>query len=190
MLPGATLQLHIDQQFARLGLESKRASLEIRQPRAQLQIVQRPARMEIDQGPGTLQIDGEDAWSALGRKPTGRMLAEIAEQDRQIGLQAIAEIAEKGDQLAQIHGSSIADLALQQQEKGILPAYQPDPPAQVHITYTPHPTRIHWQLGGAEISATPRPPEVQYHPGYVRAYLLQQNWIHFSVKGRYMHMIF
>jgi hypothetical protein len=190
MLPGSTLTLQITQQFARIGIEGERGKWEMCQPPAELQIEQKAAKMTIDQGPGVLEIDGEDARAALGHKSTARMIADIAAQARQVALQAIAEIAEKGDQLAKINGPTIADLALQAQEREPMPIDDAAPPSPVHISYTPHPTHIDWTLGGVKITVIPHPPEIHYTPGAVHVYVLQQNGIHIDVKGKYMDMTF
>lgn len=190
MLPGATLSLQITQQFAQLGLDIVKPKQEIRQPQADLEIRQVPAKMEIDQGPGRLEIDGEDARAALGQKSSLRMTADIARQAMQVAQQATGEIAAEGDQLAKIKGPTIADLALQRQNRGAMPIDDTAPPSQVHITYTPHPTQIQWIPGGTQISVNVHPPEIQYTPGAVHPYVLQKNWIHFDVKGQYMNMTF
>jgi hypothetical protein len=190
MLPSTTLTLQITQQFAKLGLDFEKAKLEIRQPHAELQIEQKPAKMTIDQGPGVLEIDGEDARAALGHKTFLRMNADIAAQARQVALEATGDIAAEGDQLAQINGPTIADLALQHQDMGPMPIDDAAPPSPVHLSYTPHPTHIDWVLGGAEITAIPHPPEISYTPGAVHPYVMQKNWIHIDVKGKYMDMTF
>lgn len=190
MLPSTSLSLQITQQFARLGLDFEKAKLEIRQSQAELQIEQKSAKMEINQGPGTLQIDGVDARAALGEKTCLRMTADIAAQVKQIVSEATGDIAAEGDQLAQINGPTIADLALLHQDMGPMPIDDTGPPSPVHISYTPHPTRINWVMGGAEITVIPHPPEIHYTPGAVHPYVMQKNWIHFDVKGKYMNMTF
>jgi hypothetical protein len=190
MLPGASLSLQITQQFAKLGLDIEKGKLEIRQPKAQLEITQKPAKMRIDQGIGVLQMDGEDRRAVVGLKSMSRMNADIARQALQISLEATGEISSEGDQLSQINGPTIADIALQKQETQLPPIYQPDSVGQVHITYNPHPTKIEWTLGGTQIDVKPQPPEIQFTPGGVHPYIMQKNWLHIDVKGKYMDQMF
>ncbi|MGZ4033050.1 MAG: DUF6470 family protein, partial [Tumebacillaceae bacterium] len=118
MIPSMSLNLTYSQQFAKIGIQVNQGKMELRQPHAELEITQKSAQMDIDQGLGTLEIDGEEAHAALGHKPTGEMIANIAEQARQVALEAIAQIAGDGDQLAKIKGATVADIALQHQEMG------------------------------------------------------------------------
>lgn len=191
MIPGTTLSLQINQEFAKIGIETKRASLEIQQPRAELQINQTPPSMVIDQGPGTLQINSEDFRSALGIKSVFQMTSDIAFQSKQIALDAIGYLSEEGDQLARIEkGTTIADLALQRQELGPMPIDDVGPPAPIKMSYTPHPTTIDWKLGGADVSITPRYPNISFHDGSIDVYVAQKNWLQIDVKGQHMNMTF
>lgn len=197
MLSSASLTLQIHSQPARLGMESRRAELEIQQPQALLEITQPPARMSIDQGPGRLEIDSSAARAALGGFSTLELTAQIADQARQVALQAIGDIAAEGDRLGAIEstpakGAVIADIARDRQDSGITPIDYAAPPSThpVSITYMPHPTQIDWQLGRVNIHSTPRPPEYTYHSGMLRIYLEQRPELQIDVRGRYMNQVF
>lgn len=191
MLPSATLSLQITQQHAKIGLEIHDGQFQMRQPKAELEIRQQPAHMEIEQRLGDLQIDREEARAALGYKTSSRMSADLAAQVRQIVLDTISDYAEEGDQLAAVEtGVTFADIALRQQEKGPMPIRDYGPPANIIISYVPHPARIRWEQGDAFVRAVMHPPEIQYQIGKVDVYLRQKNWLTIDVKGKYLNMTF
>lgn len=185
------LRLQIHQQYAKLGMDSKKASLDIQQPRADLQINSTPAKMQITQGPGELRVDSEEARAALGMKSVSRMNEDIASQSRQVGLEAIGTIAEEGNQLAQIEkGNTIADIALQRSQQGPMPIDDVAPTAQVQVRYTAYPFDIQWTIQKPEITWTLHSPDISYNPGALNVYVSQRNQLDIEVKGQYMNMQF
>lgn len=191
MIPSASLKLSIQQQSARLGLEIEKPQQSIRQPRAELKITQTPAKMELTAGVGEFQFDSDEFWAGLGTKSPFRMTAEIAAQARQVALEAVGQLAEEGDQLAEIpNGPTFADIALQRQNQGPMPIQDFGPPAKIRMNFRPHPFNIEWKLGGAEIDAEVRKPEIDYRPGKVSTYIEQQNWLSIDVQGQYMNQTF
>ncbi|HEU4962319.1 MAG TPA: DUF6470 family protein [Bacilli bacterium] len=192
MIPSATLRLQINQTFAKIGLDYTKPVQEISQPYAQVEIVQQAAKMDIDQGAGRLSVDGEAAHAALSHKSALGLVESVAAQTRQVVMEFISSKSSEGDQLAAINKASIADIASQRYHRGPSPiefigpfSYNP-----VDVSYTPHPTTVSWQVGGADIQVTPHKPEISYRPGAVQAYVAQQNDLSVDVRGTYMNLTF
>ncbi|MED3624010.1 DUF6470 family protein [Neobacillus thermocopriae] len=179
-------QLQINQVPARIGIRTIPPVQEIQQKPADLSIKQTKATMTIDRKPSRLEIDQEQAWNELNVKRLSVLSKDMTEYSRQVGLEAIAQIAQEGDQLAAIekNNNAIVDIAI---EKGLpLPAdfniaFIPSH-GSVKINYIPTELHIHWKLGGAEINAVQNKPIHHYTPGKVEIYLRQkQNLdIHFT----------
>ena len=183
------ITLQITQTRSRIGLDITKPSLEIRQPKAELQIDNSSVKIQsIDQGPVRLEVDGDDAHSALGHKPTGRMVAEVAADVRAGMLQLIGDTAAEGDAMMDFQNNSIADIAKQHSERGPMQIDSGGGGGQVHVSLTPHPVSIEWQAPRLSITATQHAPEIQYTPGKVSVYLAQQGEIHIQPKGNYLNM--
>ncbi|MCD4839171.1 DUF6470 family protein [Neobacillus sedimentimangrovi] len=179
-------QIQINQTPARIGIRTTPPIQEIQQKPADLSIKQTKATMTIDRIPARLEIDQEQAWNELNVKRLSVLSKDMAEYSKQAGLEAIAQIAQEGDQLATIekNTNAIADIAF---EKAVpLPAdfniaFIPSH-GSVKINYIPTELHIHWKLGGPEINAVQNKPIHYYTPGKVEIYLRQKQKldIHFS----------
>lgn len=194
MIPSASLSLSINQKFGRLGVEISKPKLEIRQPAATVEISQKAAQMNIDQALGKVDVDGQEARDALSHRTNLGLVTNVAEQTRQLVLEQIGAMAAEGDQLAAIEkGNTLEDVFTQRWEIGRSPIEDAGPFSYtpVRVNYTPHPTKIEWQLGGTEINPqTQSTAEVNYTPGAVKTYVDQQNWLQVDVKGNYLNMTF
>jgi len=194
MIPSTSLSLSINQKFGRLGIEISKPKVEMSSPAAVVEITQRAAKMQIDQGIGKLDVDGQPARDALSHRTNLGLLENVAQQTRQLVMEHIATIAAEGDQLAAIEkGNKVEDVFLQRWDIGRSPIEDAGPFSYtpVRVNYTPHETKIDWQLGGVEINPkTQSTAEVNYTPGTVKTYVDQQNWLQIDVKGQYLNMTF
>lgn len=171
-------QIRLHQTYAQIGLQITQPVQEIQQEPADLSIKQHPAEMVIERTPSQLEIDQDEAWDQLGFKSLPELSEEMANYAKQSGLEAIAEIAAEGDQLAAIETKTDAIAAISA-EKGnpppddfnitFIPSY-----GSVKIHYTPTEVYIHWKQGGAEIEAKPNKPIHHYQPGKTAVYLRQK----------------
>ncbi|MBT2657815.1 hypothetical protein J7E81_21680 [Bacillus sp. ISL-18] len=180
-------QISITQTNALIGLRTTQPVQEIEQPAAELSIKQTPAAMTIDRKPSEMIIDQEEAWNQLGFKPISVLTRDIAEFSQQEALEAIAETAQEGDQLASIEhkGDAIVSIA---EEKGnpppadftiaFIPSY-----GSVHIQYNPAEIQIDWKLGGAEVEAKVNKPVHHYTPGKTEVYMRQMQSLKIDFVG-------
>lgn len=180
-------QIRLQQTYAQIGLRTTQPVQEIEQIPAEQSIKQVPATMKIERQPSELAIDQEQAWNELGLKKISVLTAEMAEFSKQEGLEAIAQIAQEGDQMAAIENKSdpFASIALAKASPGpadfniaFIPSY-----GSVKLHYTPAKLHIDWKQGGAEIEVTPHKPVHNYTPGKTEVYLRQMQQLQIDFVG-------
>ncbi|MFJ7726536.1 DUF6470 family protein [Neobacillus sp. NPDC097160] len=180
-------QIRLQQTYAQIGLRITQPVQEIQQIPAEQSIKQTPAEMTIERQPSHLEIDQEQAWNELGFKKTSLLCAEMADFSKQEGLEAVAQIAQEGDQLAAIENNTdpFASIAMEKANPGpadfniaFIPSY-----GSVKFHYTPTEVHINWKQGGAEIAATPHKPIHNYTPGKTEVYLRQKGQLQIDFVG-------
>jgi len=184
-------QIRLQQTYAQIGLRTIQPVQEIEQIPAEQSIKQIPAKMNIERQPSHLEIDQEQAWNELGFKPISVLSAEMADFSKQEGLEAVAQIAQEGDQLAAIENKTdpFASIASAKANPGpadfniaFIPSY-----GSVKLHYTPSILHIDWQQGGAEIEVTPHKPIHRYTPGKTEVYLRQREQLQIDFVGINVH---
>ncbi|MGJ7909841.1 DUF6470 family protein [Neobacillus sp. LXY-1] len=181
------LQIRLHQTFAQIGMRTIQPVQEIKQVPADLSIKQIPSEMNIERTPSKLVVDQEEAWEQLGFKSLTVLKAEFIENAKQDGLQAIAEIAEKGDQMAAIQNKTDAIVAQAAEKANPQPAdfniaFIPSP-GSVKIQFTPAEVHISWKPGGAEINSIQNKPIHNYTPGKTEIYLRQKQGLEIDFVG-------
>ena len=143
--------------------------------------------MNIDRQPSRLEIDQEQARNELGLKSPSVLSSDNAEFSKQEGLNAVAEIAQKGDRMAAIQFKSNAFVELATDAANprpadfniaFIPSY-----GSVKINYVPAEVHIDWQQGGAKIESTPHRPVHHYTPGKTEVYLQQKQSLQIDFVG-------
>lgn len=180
-------QIRLQQTYAQIGLRTRQPTQEIQQVPADLSIKQVPAVMTIDRQPSRLEINQDQAWNELNLKSTPVFSEDMAEFSKQEGFEAIAEIAQEGDQFAAIEKKSDVIVAIAT-EKGspppqefnivFIPSY-----GSVKINYVPTELHIDWKQGGVEINSTQHIPIHQYTPGKTEVYLRQKQQLQIDFIG-------
>lgn len=107
------LRINISTQPTRLDYTINNAKLNLQTTLPKVQIETTPATVEIRQPQGELAIDNYPCRYSIGQRNIADFAQDIATLGRQTAMDAIARIAQEGDQLAriQIKSNAIADIA-------------------------------------------------------------------------------
>lgn len=168
--------LQIRQQRALIGIDADLGHFTMRQPRATFEMRTQQPRVEIEQPSGEMRIDQSEAWNALGRGGTLRMMNQIYSEARNVALQGIARIAQRGDRLAAIHtkANAIADIGSEEafrfHEFNFVGEARYD---NVDVRYTPRRPIIQVVEGTVDLTTHPNQPEIQYNRGKLDIYMRQ-----------------
>lgn len=178
------LQLRIEQEFARLGLNIKKPFLLLRnvQPEIELRIEKPELRLHSPRP--KVYIDQRRCFADMEKRTLDEFMRYHAQLGREQVLQAIGDIAEEGDMLARIEeGVRLEDLA----EKGFgegadfnvtaIPKQPPD------ITWEVHPVEVEFVPGRVDLELKRGRVENYFTPGQVEVYLEQKNYIRIDWVG-------
>lgn len=169
--------IQIEQQSAKIGIQTTFGSQSIRQPKATMNINTTKPHMDISSSSGTMKINQSRAWDALGRGDILPSLSRIYTQSLQIGIEGIGRIASKGDQLAQIPAgkNSIANIAKNEVTRDLSLQYTaPASVNNVDVQYRKNPSQIEAVLGEVDYYSRKNPPEMQHRPSQVAYHMIQK----------------
>jgi len=170
-------QIQIRQQYARIGIDADPGRLEMRQPAATLEMRTTKPKVLIEQPKGDLHIDQSKAWDALGLGGSLHVMDTIYSSARDIAMQGIAKIVDRGNRLAAIHegGNPIADIGLEASYRFREYDFAGEASFDnVDIRYTARKSEIKVEEGAVQIESRPNRPEIAYHRGKLDVYLLQR----------------
>jgi len=180
-------QIQLHQTYAQIGLRTTQPVQEIEQLPAELSIKQVPSTMNIDRKPAHFDIDQEQLWNELNFKNNRVFSEDGVEFAKQELLEAISEISQEGDQLAQIEQKTDAINAIVTSKANPGPqefniAFIPSE-GSVKVNFTPTELNIDWKKGGAVIEVTPHKPTHTYTPGKTEIYLRQMQAMQIDFVG-------
>lgn len=178
-------QLHMQSQFARIGIDQKNARLEIKQELPKMHIEQPKAEISITTTPGRLTIDQTEAFADMDLKSILRRNDEFADEALQKLQEGIGRIAREGRELMEIeHGGNA--IVEQAKRKGNPPMKRLGitfiPSAfSVKTDYTPAEVELNVNAQKPRIAAEIHKPEFTYVPGHVETYLAVKNELKITV---------
>jgi len=170
-------RISIYTQHGRIGVESKPGRFEIRQRRPELHVETKRPVFEVRNRPGELMIDQTLTFNALnGGKPEAFWL-RLYSQYKEIARKNIEKMVREGNLFGdlRIKKNPIPDLALDDFIEGApdLQMYGEARPDNTKITYIPNKPILDVEPGDVEIDVQLHRPEIRYHRGYVRVYMVQ-----------------
>ncbi|MFE0559298.1 DUF6470 family protein [Paenibacillus sp. NPDC058910] len=186
-------QIQIQQGYSQIGLQTTKGQQSIEQPRPSINMTQKQAFIEVEQAKGALEIDSRKAWSALGKARFEEVTDRISQSSLQISMMNIAEKAQNGDRMMATHegGNVFAEIArnnvFKERPKVEIagdPGYD-----NVDITYTPGQVQTNYIPGGVSFNPEIHKPVIDYYPGKVNPYLINQNFIFMSVTGKQLDAV-
>lgn len=186
-------RIQIQQGYSQIGLQSTKGQQSIEQPRPSINMTQKKAILEVEQAKGTLEIDSRKAWSALGKARFEEATDRIAQSSLQISMQNIADIARNGDQMMATHegGHVFAEIARNNVFKDRPRVELTGDPGydNVDVTYIPGQVKTNYIPGGVSFNPEIHKPVVDYYPGKVNPYLINQNFIFMSATGKQLDAV-
>jgi hypothetical protein len=160
--------LNVATQPIAMNMETQDATLNLHTTSPQIQMNTEAAKLEIHQPKGTLEIDGTPFRYSYGIKNWQSFSRDNAQDSKNAGLQAIAEIAQEGDRMALIESKEEAVVAIAEQtnfpEMGELtwaPLERPD------IHYTLNRPQIDVIDGSFDLTLQRGSVQQDYQPGKV-----------------------
>ncbi|GIO92586.1 DUF6470 family protein [Paenibacillus lactis] len=186
-------RIQIQQGYSQIGLETIKGQQSIEQPRPSLNMKQQRGQLEMERTSPVLEIDSRKAWSALGKARFEEMTDRVSQSSLQISMHNIAEIARNGDRMMAFHkgGNVFAEIARDnvfkdrpRVELAGEPGYD-----NVDITFIPGRVQMNYTPGRITFNPETYKPVIDYYPGKVNPYLIQQNFIFMSATGKQLDAV-
>lgn len=174
-------RLIIEQQHARLGLDIQKPRIQMHRVPPLLEMTTDKARLEIESPRARLNIDQSQCFAMVNRRNIIDFSLYYRDRGQQKTLEAIAHLAKAGDSLGAIEtGVDIIDIVEQESTPEMVELVLESMPGP-HIKFEIFPVMIDFIPGKLNIKSTPGRLETQFDRGWVKAYLIQKNWISFKV---------
>ncbi|OEF99520.1 hypothetical protein BHF71_08760 [Vulcanibacillus modesticaldus] len=149
-----------------------------------MSLKQEQVKAKIQYNLPKIQIDQSRAWSALGKVPSLELTARINSNLRNVVMDTIAKIAQKGDRMAKIHikQDPIPEFAMENSIDLVGLNYE-DPASIDNVDISVQEGTLDIQFSGGTVKTEVRPnkPIINYIPGKLEVYLQQKNGIEIYV---------
>lgn len=172
-------QIHINQTFASVGIDTQSAKFDLKSRQAELNLRQENTKVEINQSMSSVQIDQSDAFSALGQGSVIEVTDKIVGQMYQTGLNVIKNIAAKGKMFQDTHlhdNNLIAQFA--KTDSVDLSAFQYASRAScsnVNVKAIPAELKMDWSGGEVDVEVQPNKTLLDYTRWNVDIYMDKKN---------------
>jgi len=170
-------QIYVETQRGLISAESRRGRFEVEQRQPDVRIETKRPVVTARNRPGELIIDNTLTHNALtGGKPEHFWL-NIYSQYRAVALKNLEKIVKDGNLMGdlRIRRNPIPDIALDEFIEGApdLQVFGEARPDNTKFDYIPNDPDLQVDPGGVEMDVQLHRPDIRYHHGYVRIYMVQ-----------------
>ncbi|MEA1962362.1 MAG: DUF6470 family protein [Bacillota bacterium] len=172
------MELHINQQYAKIGLNIQKPSLELRTTQPQIELKTTRPELSIESPRPRMTIDQSQCFADVNRRGIVDFARYNAQQGASDAMAGIARRASEGDMLAKINGITVEQLCADS-------AYQGEIDYNIG-TIPKQPPRIDWDIrpvttdlkrGTVDLRLHRGTFENNFQRGKVETYLLQKNYL-------------
>ncbi|CAG5088515.1 Putative uncharacterized protein yviE [Thermobacillus xylanilyticus] len=170
-------QISIHTQRGLIGVDSEPGRFEIRQRQPEVQVETKRPVIAARNRPGELIIDQTLTHNALNGGKLEAFWLRIYAQYQEVARRNLEKIVMDGNRIGdlRIKQNPIPDIALDEFIEGPpdLQVYGEARPDNTKFEYIPNDPDIQVDPGGVEIDVQLHRPEIRYHRGYVKVYMVQ-----------------
>lgn len=170
-------QIYVETQRGMISAESRRGWFEIERRQPDVQIETKRPVITARNRPGELIIDQTLTHNAVNGGKLEAFWLRIYAQYREVALKNLEKIVKEGNLIGdlRIKHNPIPDIALDDFIEGPpdLQVYGEARPDNTKFDYIPNDPDIQVDPGGVEMDVQLHRPDIRYHRGYVRIYMVQ-----------------
>ncbi|HZK43218.1 MAG TPA: DUF6470 family protein [Syntrophomonadaceae bacterium] len=175
------LQIRIDQQFAKIGLDIQKPFLGMRTIHPKIELNIEKPQLEIHSPRPKIYIDQTQCFADMDKRTPSAFSEHWAGIARSKAFEAIGIISSEGDMLGQIeNGITLEDLAASAMDTQVdfnVTAVPKQPPK---IDFDTRPVQIHYQKGKVNLHLNRGRVENHFEQGKINAYIRQQNYLNIT----------
>jgi len=179
------LQLRINYRLGLIGIEKTPAQLQISCQPADMEIRQELGKLEIKRESPRVKIDLKEAFGDLGMRKPDQAAWQSRARSWERFQQGLARAVREGDRLGRIElgGHPIIELARENFAEHKELNVQAAPQRRPRVEAVGEGFSFKYHLGKVEIDLEPSSPKMEYHPGSLQIYWLQEPWLQMEVVG-------
>lgn len=175
------LQIRIDQQYAKLGLNIQKPSINLQTTLPAIELSIEEPRLEINSPRPKLYIDQSQCFADMDKRSPAEFSRYYADLAQQKGIEAIGTISGEGDYLANWQeGNTVEELAVSAMDTQVdfnITAIPKQPPK---IDWEIHPVDINLIRGTVDLQLRRGQVQNNFEWGRVNAYIAQKNYLNIS----------
>jgi hypothetical protein len=175
------LQLRIDQQYAKIGLDIQKPVLNLQTTLPAIELDIKEPELKVESKRPVIHIDQTQCFADAGKRKPADFAAYCAEMARNNVMVGIGRVVEEGNFLGEIeNGGTIPQLAAASMDENIdynvtaIPKQRPD------IWFDLYPVNIEPDRGTVDLRLHRGKVDSNFQWGQVNAYLRQQNYININ----------
>ncbi|MGS0763304.1 DUF6470 family protein [Syntrophomonas curvata] len=177
------VHLQIHQQYARIGLNIKDPAIRLHTSHPRLEMKTRPGQLTMESPRPDLHIDQSKCFADAGLRSPEILRDYIASQALSDFMEGVGEVVSEGDALAQITGTSIADIAATCLDTNYVFDAKAIPQQRPDIRFDIYPVKIDYQPADADVRLRQGRVESNLERGKVEVYLRQKNYVEIRYAG-------
>jgi hypothetical protein len=177
------VHLQINQQYAQIGLNTKLPAIRLHTVHPRLEANTQPAQLTMESPGPVLHIDQSKCFADAGlRSPEDLKdyLIDLALSDL---LEGVGRVASEGDALAQINGTSIADIAATCLDTNFVFDVKAIPQQPPEIRFDIYPVKVDYQPAQVNTRLIRGRVDSSLDWGRVEVYLRQKNYVQIRYAG-------
>ncbi len=175
------LQIHIDQQYAKIGLDIKKPFLSLQTVHPQIELDIKKPQVEIHSPRPKVYIDQTECFADAGRRTPAAFSQYWVGIARNVAFEAVGNISSEGDMLGQLEkGVTIEDLAAQAMDNMVdfnVTAIPKQPPK---IEADVRPVEVTLHRGTVDLKLNRGRVENYLEWGKINAYIRQKNYLNIT----------
>lgn len=170
-------QIYVETQRGMISAESRRGWHEVERRQPDVHVETRRPVVTARNRPGELIIDQTLTHNAVNGGKLEAFWLRIYSQYREVALKNLEKIVTDGNRIGdlRIKGNPMAEIALDEFIEGPpdLQVYGEARPDNTKFDYIPNDPNLQVDPGGVEMDVQLHRPDIRYHRGYVRIYMVQ-----------------
>jgi len=183
------VHLQIHQQYARIGLNIKEPAIRLHTVHPNIEVKTTPAQLTMESPRPDLHIDQSKCFADAGLRSPEVFKDYLVSQALNEFLEGVGEVASEGDALAQINGTSIADIAATCLDTDHVFDVKAMPQQPPDIRFDIYPVKVDYRPAQVDTRLRQGRVESNLDWGKVEAYIKQRNYVEIKYAGKNYNIV-
>jgi len=176
--------VRIHQQYAQIGMNTKIPAISLHSTLPQVVLQTQPAQLQMSSPRPRIHIDQRQCFADANSRTPAVLKDYLVSLAKSATLEAIAQISEEGDALADFKNTTVASLSVSNSVHTHEFNAQAIPQQPPEISFDSYPVEIDYQPATIDLQLQRGLVDAQLDWGKVDIYMLQKNYVQFDYVGK------